>query len=120
MPGLADAYCPAQPGVAVAADPDRYSSAAVVLVVVPGGAHCPEVIVGQRPALLEPNSECFEFLPRPADAHAEDQPSPLSWLRLVAIRAMRSGWRYGTMRTVVPSRTLLVIPASQARVVKGS
>ena len=76
MPCLAEAYRPTQARVAVAADPDRYPPAAVVLVVVPGGTHRPEVIVGQRPALLERNSECGELLPRPTDAHAEDQPSP--------------------------------------------
>jgi hypothetical protein len=39
---------------------------------------------------------------------------------LAAIRAMSSGCRYGTIKTVVPSLILPVMPASQASVVKGS
>ena len=37
-----------------------------------------------------------------------------------AIRAISSGCRYGTIKTVVPSRMLPVMPASQASVVNGS
>src|SRR5450755_1818432 len=75
MPGIAEAYRAAQAGIAVAADPDRYLPAAVVLVVVPGGAHSPEAVVGQFPALAERNAQCAELLPCPADGDAQDQPS---------------------------------------------
>src|SRR6266581_1291946 len=76
MPRLAETHRPAQACIAVAADPDRYLSTAVVLVVLPGRADGPQVVVGQLPPLPERDAECVELLHRPADAHPEDQASP--------------------------------------------
>jgi hypothetical protein len=45
---------------------------------------------------------------------------PLSSWRLRAMRATSSGCRYGSTITVVPSRTRVVMPASQDSMVKGS
>ena len=66
---------PAQPGVAVPAEPQRDRAGAVVVLVGPGGADRPEVLVGELPALLERHAERGELLLRPADAGAEHQPA---------------------------------------------
>jgi hypothetical protein len=114
MPGVAEADRPAQAGVAVAADPDRYRAAAVVLVVGPRRAH------RAHRAQAERDAERVELLPRPADAHAQDQPAPAEVVQVGGHPRDEQGCRYGAISTVVPSRTALVRPASQASVVNGS
>ena len=120
MPCVAQPHRTAQAGLAVPADPYRYPPTAVVLVVLPGRADGPQVVVGQLAPLPERDAERIELLRRPADAYPRTRRPPLSSLRLAAIRATSSGCRYGTIRTVVPSMILPVRPASQASVVKGS
>lgn len=124
MPPVAQAHRTAQASIAVAAYPHRYARTAVVIVVVPGSADSPQVVVGQLSPFPERDAQCAELLRGPADAGPEDQARtrrpPLSSLRLAAIRAMSRGCRYGTIKTVVPSLILPVMPASQASVVKGS
>nr|WP_246273170.1 hypothetical protein [Phytohabitans houttuyneae] len=45
---------------------------------------------------------------------------PVNWSMLLAMRATSSGWRYGTIVTVVPSSSRSVSPPSHASVVNGS
>ncbi|GAA2819986.1 hypothetical protein GCM10020220_005320 [Nonomuraea rubra] len=78
------------------------------------------MLVRQPPAPLERHPERVELLAGPARAHAEDERPPLNRSRFAAMRAMRRGWRYGTMRTEVPSLIRSVTPASHESVVNGS
>ena len=79
-----------------------------------------QVLVGQRAAPPERTpSASNSCRAQPTPTPRTSRP-PLSRLRFAAIRAVSSGCRYGTMSTVVPSRTRRVTPASQASVVNGS
>src|SRR5215831_17880597 len=82
MPAIAQAHRAAHARIAVAAHPYRYPPTAVVFVVLPGRAQCPQVVVGQLPALPERDAECVELLDRPADAHPEDQASPADFVEI--------------------------------------
>ncbi len=56
---------------------------------------------------------------QPIPAPNRNRP-PLNRSMLAVTRAVCSGWRYGTIATVVPSSIRSVCPASQASVVNGS
>jgi hypothetical protein len=75
MPGVAQPHRSTEPRVAVATDPEGDVSAAVVLLVAPGGGDRPQVVVGLGAALVEPSAERVELLPGPSDPDAEDQPT---------------------------------------------
>lgn len=75
VPGVPEPDGPAQPRVAVAADPDRDPAGAVVGGVRPGRPDGMQVIVRQPSAPFEGDPEGGELLPCPTHSHAEDQPA---------------------------------------------
>src|SRR5262249_28834708 len=104
MPAIAQAHRAAHARIAVAAHPYRYPPTAVVLVVLPGRAQRPQVVVGQLPRSRNGTpSASNSWTAQPTPTPRTRRP-PLISLRLAAIRAVSSGCRYGTIKTVVPSR----------------
>src|SRR5438309_2009853 len=73
------------------------------------GEH-PSTVGRSRHALARPKAAPIPRMKRPPLSASSDE----------TILAVTTGFRYGTMRTVVPSRTRLVAPATTASVTSGS
>src|ERR1035437_3702121 len=82
MPCRTKTYGPTQCDGTVAANPDRYLSAAIIGIIIPCRAHGPNVVVGQFATPLEGYAERLEFLPSPPRAHTEDQPAAAELMKV--------------------------------------